>query len=513
MGGKERAGREAVLLGRKPGLWRVFGYALLLAAAVLFFCSKSSVAYPINDWCDANVYYSAGKGMLAGKVMYRDLYDHKGPLIYGLHALCAWVCPNGFAGVYVLEVLAAAAFLTAAHRLMALYGGQKLAPLAMPLLALAVYASWSFQAGDSAEELSLPLTLIPVCDVLAWLRQDGKKPPRGGRLFWDGLLFGCVFWMKFTLCGPQGAALLLLLIYVLLDHGAAAAAKALGYLLLGFLAATLPWAVYFGASNAVGSWLKTYLYDNLFLYSQGEEPLSLGSRGVLMLRSVWAWITENPLYAVPVLLGGAWCVLGKGPTLRERLVLGLSLLFCGAGAFITGRTYPYYALSLAAFAPVFFLPLAARLEKPLAARLTAKNNRWLTAGLCLVCVGLCPALCHNVRESFGMPKAATMQYQFAAVIDQTPGATLLNYGFMDAGFYTAANIAPTVKYFHQANVPLQEMLDEQERYIADGVCDYVVTRGKQPERIADKYDLVATADSPPGFWYEHVYLYRKRVEK
>ena len=63
--------------------------ALIIAAAVLFFCSKSSPAYPINDWSDANIYFSAGKGMLAGRVMYRDLYDHKGPLIYALHALCA----------------------------------------------------------------------------------------------------------------------------------------------------------------------------------------------------------------------------------------------------------------------------------------------------------------------------------------------------------------------------------------------------------------------------------------
>ena len=81
---------------------------LVIAAAALFFCSKSSPAYPINDWSDANIYFSAGKGMLAGRVMYRDLYDHKGPLIYALHALCALACPADFTGVWVLEILFAA---------------------------------------------------------------------------------------------------------------------------------------------------------------------------------------------------------------------------------------------------------------------------------------------------------------------------------------------------------------------------------------------------------------------
>ena len=35
---------------------QVLAYALLIAAAVLFFCSKSSFGYPINDWSDANIY-------------------------------------------------------------------------------------------------------------------------------------------------------------------------------------------------------------------------------------------------------------------------------------------------------------------------------------------------------------------------------------------------------------------------------------------------------------------------
>ena len=523
-------------------LGRVFCYALVLAAAALFFCSKSSFAYPINDWCDANVYFSAGKGMLAGRVMYLDLYDHKGPLIYGLHALCAWVCPDSFTGVYGLEVLFAAAFLTVAYRLIALYGGRRLAPLALPLLALAVYTSWSFQSGDSAEELALPMLLYPVYDVLRRIRQSGGATrevaalsgaaPSGcpnrpsaalpfwdGRLALDGFLLGCVFWMKFTLCGPQGAALLLLCLFTVRDRGWRAGGKVLALLLLGFLAATLPWLLYFGANGAVGAWLKTYLYDNIFLYSQGDEPLSLLRRCFRMVKSALAWLGENPLYTVPTLLGMVWCAFGKGLTSRERLTLLLSFLLGGVGAFLPGRTYPYYALSLAAFAPVFFLPLCGGAERSMNGW-TGRRGAWLTACLCVLCLGLCPALSPNVPLSlllpkdsnvatFGLPREKTMQYQLAAAMAETPRATLLNYGFMDAGFYTAAKVAPNVKYFHQANVPLQEMLDEQERYIADGVCDYVVTRGRQPDFITDGYDLVATADSP-GYWYAHVYLYRKK---
>ena len=110
--------------------------ALIIAAAVLFFCSKSSPAYPINDWSAANIYFSAGKGMLAGRVMYRDLYDHKGPLIYALHALCALVCPADFTGVWVLEILFAAAFLLEGYRAVKAMAGRRAALLSIPLTAL-----------------------------------------------------------------------------------------------------------------------------------------------------------------------------------------------------------------------------------------------------------------------------------------------------------------------------------------------------------------------------------------
>ena len=80
----------------RASLWRTFAVAALLAAVALLFCSKSSPLYPINDWSDANIYFSIGKGMLRGEVVYRDLYDHKGPLLYALHALCALVSPFFF---------------------------------------------------------------------------------------------------------------------------------------------------------------------------------------------------------------------------------------------------------------------------------------------------------------------------------------------------------------------------------------------------------------------------------
>ena len=483
---------------------KIGAYALLIAFAVLFFCTKSSPGYPINDWADANIYLTIGKGMTQGDVVYRDLYDHKGPLLYALHALCALISFSDFTGVFVMEVLLAAAFLMCVYRLLENCGSEKSAWVLLPLIMLLVYASVSFAEGDSAEEMCLPLAAGTLAGVTGYL-QSGQKRMRTGQLILHGALTGCVFWIKFTMIGLHAG----LLGWVLLRHLFRREWKAfwhsLGWLAAGFGLAAVPWAVYFGLNGAIGDWLKVYLYDNLFLYSAGEG-LSTAGRLKAMALCFAEWFIRNPGYTLLTALGMVWYLL------RRKDECGAVWMMAGLGAlatFIGGKSYPYYGLALAACAPAGLVPLGQWMEKHLTGR------RTLAAGALAAAIGiaLSPVLSPNMHADygapFGSPREETMQYRVAAVIGETPGASLLNYGFMDAGFFTASGLTPTVKYFHQTNVPLEEMIREQQRYIEEGLCDYVVTRGKHPESIYQHYELAAEVNTP-NLWYEKVYLFRKK---
>jgi len=487
-------------------------YCLLAAAVCLAICSKSSMLYPINDWTDANAYFSCGKGMLQGRVIYRDLYEHKGPLLYALHALCALVDPTSFLGVYILETLAVSLFLLAGYRLLQLYGTGKTGWIALPLLAAAMLSSLSFQQGDSAEELCLPLLAWSLVGGLRWLKTEAPSRMPARQLLLHGFLGGCVLWIKFTFLGFYATWLLGMMLLHLLRRDGRAALRALGWFALGAVIATLPWIVYFGINGAVVPWLKTYIYDNLFLYQDGTVG-TLAGRVKAMAVVAWDWFAANWAYSVPMLLALLWLTFRRGGSAdsrfsaAEKLFIWATLALLALGVFIGGKSYLYYGLILAAFTPLILVPISQLLDPLL-------SPRRLVTALLAVAVplgsgGLCFAASPNTPDLL-KPRSDTMQYRFAALINQTPNATLLNYGFMDAGFYTAANITPSVKYFHQTNVHLQEMLDEQIRYIAEGVTDYVVTRGRQPASIADHYDLIATDTTPDGFWYDNVYLYRRK---
>ena len=490
-------------MSRPSPAWRRMAAALLLALAVLLFCTKSSPLYPINDWADANIYLTIGKGMTRGQVVYRDLYDHKGPLLYALHALCALVSFTDFRGVFVMEWLFAAAFLYLTHAFFRRLGAERWAWALTAFAALAVYASRSFAEGDSAEELALPLIMFTLLSLWRFWQSGGRRMSAGA-LVANGALAGCVFWIKFTMIGLHAGLFVSLLLYHLKRREGCEALRALLCLLGGFVLSTLPWVVYFGLNGALGDWLKTYLYDNLFLYSAGEAA-GLLARVKAMLKCGLSWLMQNPAYTLPLLLGLAACRrFGAWPYASLWLMAGLGAL----GTFVGGKSYVYYGLVLA---PACVPGLAA------AGRWLSKRAsvpRALVAAACAACVALCPLVSPNPRPAYGVSlgqsRESTMQYRVAAALPAD--ATLLNYGFMDAGFYTAAGLIPSVKYFHQTNVPLQEMKDEQLRYMRQGLCEYIVARGNEPDWLMESYDAVLSVQSP-GFWYEFVTLYRRKPAK
>lgn len=197
----------------KTGALRRFSalWLLLPAAGVLAVVSRSSPFYAVNNWSDAQCFFLMGKAMAQGRVLYVDAVDQKGPLLFFLHCIANWVQADGFLGVWLIEIAAAALFLYFARRLFLLCGAGRAAALA-PALVLAVsYSTVAFQKGDSAEELCLPLLLGGVVLGLETLRLRRPLTLRLGLAL--GLLFGAVFWIKYNLCAPFGAVAVTLLIW------------------------------------------------------------------------------------------------------------------------------------------------------------------------------------------------------------------------------------------------------------------------------------------------------------
>ena len=130
--------------------------ALLCATLALLIATSSSPLYAANFWTDTNIYFTIGRGMTRGLMPYRDLFDHKGPLLFMLYALGAAISDTSFIGVFILETLSLAAAVYAGWRTVSLFGEGRLTLLSMPILAAVVCCCTAFTQGGSAEEFALP---------------------------------------------------------------------------------------------------------------------------------------------------------------------------------------------------------------------------------------------------------------------------------------------------------------------------------------------------------------------
>ena len=99
------------------------------------------------------------------------------------------------------------------------------------------------------------------------------------------------------------------------------------------------------------------------------------------------------------------------------------------------------------------------------------------------------------------------QYRFNKTISKKKNASLLNYGFLDGGFYTVSGIIPECRFFCQLNVQYEDMYRVQDEFVKDGKVDFVVT--KDNKLNSDIYKCVDECSFPYGSAISTYYLYEK----
>lgn len=469
-------------------------FLLLTAAAVITVCSKSSPLYPFNDWADSNCYLTVGRAMLRGRVLYRDIYEQKGILLYALHAAAACVSGRSFLGMWLWEIAAAWMFLLFSYKMLRLFAPRRILT-AMPVLAAVVYTLPCFVFGDLAEEFCLPLLAWALYAGFRAMREDRPLTRREWLLV--GVTSGCVFWIKYSMVAFYLGWVLVPIGDALRRRDGRALGQMAGFVALGVALVTAPVLAYFGVHRALGDLWTGYFYNNIFLYHRGGE------------HSIFYLTLENlknsfqgaaPMY-VSFLFTLPW-LLGRQDR-RMGIQTLLSMAALCLGIFNADHLHIYYAFILAVYVPLGALPCLTLWDK---ARLPREKG-WIRAaalGSAALILGTC---CENL---YMLPykKEDLPQYRFAAIVESYDDPTLLNYRFLDGGFYTAAGVIPTEKYFCALNLSLPEIKEEQDRCVAEGRTDFVVTMDRK--KTSEHYVCVAEQTFPPG---EEGHTYRLFIRK
>lgn len=486
-------------------------YFAVSVALFLMLASRSSFLYTFNNWDDANSYFTMGKALFNGKMLYRDVFDQKGMYLYFLYGL-AYLCSHTtFLGVYLLEVVLGFIDVLFFYKTIRLFAGDKFSTVVAPLTYAVIVSSRSFWWGGAAEEIYLPFMVIGLYLFARYFESDYSKKVMPLRtVFAGGILAGIVANTKFTGLGFYFAWMMLVFFAYLVHKDLAGGIKACLVFLLGMFIPFIPWIIYFGVNNGLYEWYWGYVYVNVFVYptTGAGESTTIFSKCYDLAKLLYILIQDNIGYFSFAIAGFIYTLLKGKRKMFTRISYVILFGFLYLGIFVGGRNLPYYSIPLSMFAVFGMAFLAQILEKIL------KDVRpGFYAGAITLMLSMIFIRFSSMNVPFMEESRDLFLYRFRDEVNTTENPTLLNVGCLDAGLYTLCDIVPNCRWFQTQTLDIEDDANnpykEQARYIREGLVDYVLVRDDIPDNINDHYELIDQEKYGWGDYMFDYYLYRK----
>ena len=464
---------------------KIFLFCMAVSFVFISICSKNSFLYPVQDWVDSNCFFTVGKSIMNGKVLYSDIIEQKGPVLYFIYSMVYSVSHGSFIGAYIIEFISFSLFLFFSVKSILLLDAQKkYLALIIPMLAFVITVSPAFSHGGSAEELCLfPLAYSVYLSIKIIKSQKIKYID----IFVSGIFFAFVFWIKYTVAATYAGFILLFLVHCIRRKKTLLFLRHILVFLIAFFVVSSFVLAYFWYHNAIDSLIECYFYNNIFNYSN-NSGIFIKLFG--FIKNTVFTLGRNFIYGIFVVFG-FYGIKKHSPELFKSFLILFA--FTAIGTYTGGKMYVYYGLVFSLYA-VFGVFYALYYIIPfLAKRIGLLTKKKILIKYCLLL--LLPVFSYIFSGNTYLmkyDKEDLPQYIFANKISQIENPTLLNYGFLDGGFYLAADILPTTKYFCHLNLKSTEMEDSMNEYIDGGVTDFVVTRDIRLEnKFTDlKYELI-----------------------
>ena len=477
----------------EPGTAELTGvFFALLAASFLtmFFCCVHSPFYRYSVYQDANIFMAVGQAMKQGLMPYRDVFDHKGILLYLINYFAATIFPKSMTGVYVFLSVSLSVFMFFSYRIARIF-----LPSVPALIAAFLMFSFSIgntvysDGGGSAEEYFLPC----IAGCLFYLirsfnyaqvasEKDARRFFRGSAIV--GILCGVMLWIKYTMIPAVGLSFLILYVFLLSRKRVGDVVRSLGAVFLGLLIVSVPcviylvsqgilddmWEVYvvFNARYGGGGWRFSDTFINISNYWTALLLMLCSLLGLFYLR-----------FRTKVISGaGAWSVFS--------MIISTVLIITAVGRF-----YMYYFLVLVPFlifatiSAVFFVRMWIRRGKPdrFGKKVKIVATGAVIAAILIECVSM-----SVIQWSLGSvfsPKT-DLEYCADAINEHWARAgngkppKILSLLIGEKGLMQLCHTYPQHKFFYMPNILEEESLRiarEQIGYVKAEAADYVFLYG------------------------------------
>ncbi len=494
-------------------------FCLILAFFCITINSKFSFLYTFHDVGDVHCFITVARCMLRGDVLYRDVYEHKGPFHYFLYYAGIGATGGSTIGVYVIEIILFAVFLFAVYKTIELFSKHSILNYAITTT-IGVWATvrGAFCAGGECEELMLPFVAITIYYALKesageffapfWERTEASQQTpaeKSTKAITEsaiiGLCFAIVFWSKYTITGVfAGYVLAVLIIGIVNKDAKYVARRALGFA-IGTIAGTIPVIIYFGVHRAFADLWETYFYNLIFKYSQNDYGETDFIQNIKSMVSPWLIVALIGVIIAPK------NILRKEGKIYAVLMTAVSLV-----GLSVSKVWGYVRESVVPFGVLVFvgiLGIVGRLLCSEKVRIGLKNLWVKTKGRLAKELEEKQKLKTRLHKMFVEKKAATtraflvIMVLYAAYFSYTvtpyydaigaepkdfaiirvsekvkelvpENPVILNFTSLDTGLYYLTDTYPPDKYFCRYNLFTPREMGYYEKYLETGKADFVM---------------------------------------
>lgn len=454
---------------------RIYLYCLSISFLFLMISSKCSFLYPFNDWMDANCFFTIGKSLLKGKIFYVDFFDQKGPLLFLYHTIAAIISYKSFIGIFIIEVFSFSIFLWYAYKLCQLFLTTKLSLFILPILSFIILTLPSFSHGDSAEEFCLPFLMYSLYHLVSFLKRE--QIPTYKTIFMNGVTAGFVATIKYTMLGFWFAFMMCSFLYMIYYKTYKRAFISCFIFLMGLSIPITPWIFYFSLNHALQEFIDAYILFNIKYYTSTISPIL---KLFLIMTKPITFIAKNLGFGIFLILGTFSIFYDKNlfKNKKEPSIIIITFIFLCVGIFIGGISFRYYYLILTPFCIFGLISITKMISNYY--NFSGKNSSAVMTILVSVLFMFTFYASDNTKLIKPIKqKEDFVQYQFAKNILKIKNPTILNYGFLDGGFFTVTGTLPTTKYYQMQNIDpnrFPEMLREQNHIIKSKKVNFIITR-------------------------------------